>query len=263
MHFPEGRGGLGQPPRLQRHIDARLRAAGTPRMEGRSGIGRILAGPTIVSHGSDELQDRLLRRAFTGEDVWCQLFSEPAAGSDLASLATRAVRDGDEWVVSGQKVWNTLAHVADRALLMARTDPHAPKHKGITYFALDMHAPGVGVRPLRQITGDAEFNEVFLTEVRMPDADRIGEVGEGWRVSMNTLANERSSIGGGTRAPAAAVGRSRRPCGCGRPAPTTGPRSATGSCAGGARRRRCGSRTCGPCTTARPGTRAWKDPSPS
>ena len=211
VHFPEGRGGLALPPRLQRVVDTRLRAAGAPPMPVSSGIGRLMAAPTIVTNGSPELQDRLLRRVFTGEDAWCQLFSEPGAGSDLASLGTRAVRitsnvGADEWVVTGQKVWNTYAHIADRALLMARTDPEAPKHKGITYFALDMHAPGVEVRPLRQITGDAEFNEVFLSEVRVPDRDRIGEVGDGWRVSMTTLVNERSGIGGGTRGPARGSG---------------------------------------------------------
>jgi alkylation response protein AidB-like acyl-CoA dehydrogenase len=198
VHFPEGRGGLGLPPRHQRHIQRRLRDGGAPPHEARNGIGLSLAGPTLVTNGSDALNDRLLRRAFTGEDAWCQLFSEPGAGSDLAALGTRAVRDGDEWVVTGQKVWNTLAHLADRALLIARTDPEAPKHKGLTYFAMDMHAPGVEVRPLRQITGEAEFNEVYLTEVRVPDDDRLGDVGDGWRVSMTTLMNERSTIGGGS-----------------------------------------------------------------
>ncbi len=156
-----------------------------------------LAGPTIVTHGNDEQKARFLRPMFTGEERWCQLFSEPGAGSDFAGLGTKAERDGDEWIVNGQKVWNTLAHIADWGMLVTRSDPEKPKHKGMTYFALDMHAPGVEVRPLRQITGEAEFNEVYLTDARIPDADRIGDEGEGWRVSLTTLMNERNAIGGG------------------------------------------------------------------
>jgi alkylation response protein AidB-like acyl-CoA dehydrogenase len=206
VHFPEGFGGLEAPPVLQRTIDERLRKAGAPAINSRHFFGLTMAGPTVVTYGTDELKNRLLRRMFTGEDAWCQLFSEPGAGSDLAGLATRAVRDGDEWVITGQKVWNTLAHIADRGMLVARTDPDTPKHKGLTYFALDMHAPGVEVRPLRQMTGEAEFNEVYMTEVRVPDADRIGEVGAGWGVAMTTLMNERTTIGGGGGAPARGSG---------------------------------------------------------
>jgi alkylation response protein AidB-like acyl-CoA dehydrogenase len=201
VHFPEGWGGLGAHPNLQRDVDRRLHQAGLPSPDHRHFFGLTMAGPTVVTHGSDELRERLLRPMFTGEEVWCQLFSEPSAGSDLAGLACRAERDGDEWVITGQKVWNTLAHLADRGMLVARTDPEVPKHKGITYFALDMHAPGVEVRPLRQMTGEAEFNEVYITEVRVPDADRIGDLGEGWRVAMTTLMNERTTIGGGGTPP--------------------------------------------------------------
>ncbi|MGH9014137.1 MAG: acyl-CoA dehydrogenase family protein [Acidimicrobiia bacterium] len=194
--FPEGFGGLGAPPELQRRVDERLRAAGVRSPEAaRSGFGYFLAGPTIVTHGGDELKRRRLRPLFTGEEVWCQLFSEPGAGSDLAGLSTQARRDGDEWIVNGQKVWNTLAHIADRGMLVARSEPEAPKHRGLTYFALDMHAPGVEVRPLRQMTGEAEFNEVYLADVRVPDTDRIGGIGDGWRVSLTTLMNERVTIG--------------------------------------------------------------------
>jgi alkylation response protein AidB-like acyl-CoA dehydrogenase len=206
VHFPEGWGGLGLPPTHQKTVDAALRKAGAPSPDARHFFGLTMAGPTVVTHGDEALRTRLLRRMFTGEDAWCQLFSEPGAGSDLAGLACKAVRDGDEWVITGQKVWNTLAHLANRGMLVARTDPDAPKHKGMTYFALDMHAPGVEVRPLRQITGEAEFNEVYLTEVRVPDADRIGDVGEGWRVSMTTLSNERTTIGGGGGVPARGSG---------------------------------------------------------
>lgn len=196
VHFPVGFGGLGLRPQLQRDVDTRLYAAGAQPHGLFEFFGLSMAGPTIVTHGSDEIRNRLLPRMFSGEDSWCQLFSEPGAGSDLAGLATKAERDGDEWVVSGQKVWTTLAHVSQRGMLVTRTDPEAPKHKGLTYFALDMQSPGVDVRPLRQMTGEAEFNEVYLTEVRVPDADRVGDVGDGWRVSMSTLMNERTSIGG-------------------------------------------------------------------
>lgn len=197
VHYPVGYGGLEADPQLQRLVATKLREAGVDFTDvGWNGFGLFLAAPTIVTHAAPETRARLLRPLFTGEEVWCQLFSEPGAGSDLASLATRAVRDGDEWVVNGQKVWNTLAHVADRGMLVTRTDPDVPKHRGLTYFALDMHSTGVEVRPLRQITGEAEFNEVYMTDVKVPDADRIGEVGEGWRASMTTLMNERVTIGG-------------------------------------------------------------------
>jgi len=149
-----------------------------------------------VTHGEESAKQRFLRPMFTGEEKWCQLFSEPGAGSDFAGLGTRAVKDGDEWTINGQKVWNTLAHIADFGMLVTRSDPNVPKHRGMTYFALDMRAAGVEVRPLRQITGEAEFNEVYLTDVRVPDAHRIGPEGEGWRVALTTLMNERTAIGG-------------------------------------------------------------------
>jgi alkylation response protein AidB-like acyl-CoA dehydrogenase len=214
VHYPAGLGGQGLSRGLQPAVDAEFAAAGAPnnRPE-RNGIGLGMAAPTILAFGSPEQQRRWLRPLWTGEEIWCQLFSEPGAGSDLAGLATRAVavegavkgeseggmgrRVGGGWVVTGQKVWTSSAHLAKRALLVARTDPDVPKHQGLTYFACDMTAPGVEVRPLRQITGEAEFNEVFLTDVAIPDADRIGEVGDGWEVATTTLMNERVSIGGG------------------------------------------------------------------
>ena len=198
-HFPEGFGGLGVRPELNKLVEQRVRAAGAQPTNPATFF-MALAGPTIVTHGSDEVRNRFLRPMFTGEEVWCQLFSEPGAGSDFAGLATRAVKDGDEWIVNGQKVWNTLAHIADYGMLVTRTDPDAPKHKGMTYFALDMHAPGVEVRPLRQITGEAEFNEVYMTDVRVPDSCRVGDIGEGWRASLTTLMNERNAIGSGSGA---------------------------------------------------------------
>jgi alkylation response protein AidB-like acyl-CoA dehydrogenase len=197
VSFPEGSGGLGVTPKLQETADAVLRAAGAPTNFLRNPIGVGMAAGTILAHGRPEQVERHLRPLFTCEEVWCQLFSEPGAGSDLAGLSSRAVRDGDEWVVNGQKVWTTLAHMARFGLLVTRTDPEAPKHRGLTYFIVDMHAPGVEVRPLRQITGEAEFNEVYLTDVRIPDSSRLGDVGDGWRVSLTTLMNERVAIGGG------------------------------------------------------------------
>ncbi|MDA2803576.1 acyl-CoA dehydrogenase family protein [Nocardiopsis suaedae] len=197
VHFPEGAGGLGAPRALQSVVDdefARLGAA----PEGREGlvIGLGMAAPTILAFGTPEQRERFLKPLYTGEEVWCQLFSEPGAGSDLAALGTRAVRDGDGWTVNGQKVWTSLAHQARWAILVTRTDPEVPKHAGMTYFICDMRAEGVEVRPLRQITGEAEFNEVYLTDVHLPDDLRLGEAGQGWKVAQTTLMNERVAIGG-------------------------------------------------------------------
>jgi alkylation response protein AidB-like acyl-CoA dehydrogenase len=171
-------------------------------------IGIGMGGPTVMAWGSEDQKERLLRPLATNEEIWCQLFSEPGAGSDVAGLSTRAVRDGDEWVVTGQKVWTTLAHLAKWGMLLARTDPDVPKHRGLTYFVVDMQAPGVTVRPLVQITGDAEFNEVFFDEVRIPDSMRLGPEGDGWRVGITTLMNERVSLSGAGSVGGEAVGGS-------------------------------------------------------
>ncbi len=202
VHYPVGHGGRGLPRALQSVAEEEFTKAGAVRPDDRRNvIGLGMAAPTIIAFGSDEQKSRWLKPLWLAEEIWCQLFSEPGAGSDLAGLATRAVRDGDDWIVNGQKVWTSLAHHARWGLLLARTDPDVPKHAGLSYFVADMHAPGVEVRPLRQLTGEAEFNEVFLTDVRVPDANRLGDVGEGWRVANATLMNERVSIGSGTSVP--------------------------------------------------------------
>jgi acyl-CoA dehydrogenase len=161
------------------------------------GIGLGMVAPTILAHATDEVKDAYLRRMWRGDIVGCQLFSEPSSGSDLASLQTRAVKDGDEWVLNGQKVWTSGAQVSDIGEIICRTDPDLPKHRGLTGFVVDMHAPGVEVRPLRQMTGGASFNEVFFTDVRVPDSHLLGEVNGGWTVALTTLMNERAAIGGG------------------------------------------------------------------
>jgi len=202
VHYPVGHGGLGLRRSLQAVAEQEFAKAGAPALDPyRNVIGLGMAAPTIIAFGTDEQIDKWLKPLWTAQEIWCQLFSEPGAGSDLAGLATRAVKDGDDWVVSGQKVWTSIAHHARWGLLLARTDPDLPKHAGLSYFVLDMHAPGVEVRPLRQLTGEAEFNEVFLTDVRIPDADRLGAVGEGWRVAQTTLMNERVSIGSARAVP--------------------------------------------------------------
>ena len=209
VHFPIGCGGLGLSRSLQEGVDRQLAEAGAPGPDtGRNGIGLGMAAPTLVAFGTPEQQQRYLRPLFSGEELWCQLFSEPGAGSDLAAVATKAVldADGETWFVNGQKVWTSGAHQAHRAILIARTDPDVPKHAGLTYFVVDMTDPGVDVRPLRQITGEAEFNEVFLEGAMVPDSDRIGAVGDGWRVATVTLNNERVTIGAGAAREAGQMG---------------------------------------------------------
>jgi alkylation response protein AidB-like acyl-CoA dehydrogenase len=196
VHFPPDCGGLGLTPKDQQRAMQRLNAGGAPAAGVKNPIGYGMCAPTIATHGTPEQKARYLRPLFSNEEIWCQLFSEPGAGSDVAGLATRAERDGDEWLMNGQKVWTTLAHLSSFGLIIARSNPDAPKHKGLTAFLVDMRAPGVDVRPLFQITGEAEFNEVFFTDVRMADSQRIGGEGEGWGVAVTTLMNERVSIGG-------------------------------------------------------------------
>ena len=196
VNFPVGHGGLGLSPKYQRIVNERVAAAGGPNAYYRNPIGYGMCGPTVVEWGSEEQKRRYLRPLFTGEEVWCQLFSEPGSGSDFAGLSGKAVLDGDEWIVNAQKVWTTLAHVSKFGLLVVRTDPEAVKHAGLTAMVVDMNAHGVETRPLRQMTGEAEFNEVFFTDARVPVAETLGKPGDGWRVSLTTLMNERVAIGG-------------------------------------------------------------------
>lgn len=196
VQFPEGHGGLGVSPGNQAIVNATIeQAGGSIRNRRQNVLGIGMGAPVIVQHGTEEHMAQWLRPMFTMEEIWCQLFSEPGAGSDLAGLATTAVQEGDTWIINGQKVWTTLAHLSKWGLLVARTDPDLPKHAGLTYFVVDMQSDGVDVRPLYQITGEAEFNEVYFDDAHIPDDQRIGEVGEGWSVAMTTLMNERVAIG--------------------------------------------------------------------
>lgn len=198
VNFPEGLGGKGLDRSLQSDVNDAFVAAGAPDNNSRINvIGLGMAAPTILAFADDETKKKLLRPLWTGEHVWCQMFSEPGAGSDLAGLATSAVKqESGDWLVNGQKVWTSMAHHADYAILVTRSDPSAVKHRGMTYFWVKMDSPGIEVRPLRQITGQAEFNEIFLDDVVIPDAQRLGEVGQGWAVAQTTLMNERVAIGG-------------------------------------------------------------------
>lgn len=200
VQFPEGSGGLGLNPKYQMIITERLRNEGISQQNRIANIlGVGMGAPTIIEYGTPDQIEKYLRPMFTAEEIWCQLFSEPGSGSDLASLSTRAIDDGDGYIVNGQKVWTTLGHLAKWGLLVTRTDPDAPKHRGLTFFIVDMQSEGVEVRPLRQITGEAEFNEVYFTDTKIPKENILGGLGEGWRVSLATLMNERVAIGGNVR----------------------------------------------------------------
>jgi alkylation response protein AidB-like acyl-CoA dehydrogenase len=191
VSWPEAYGGRGTGPAEHYIVQEELARARAPELVGRIGIN--LAGPTLLAHGTAEQKERWLSRILSAEQLWCQLFSEPGAGSDLASVSTRAVATDDGWSVTGQKVWTSYAQFADWGICLARTDPDAPKHKGISYLVVDMHAAGVEVRPLTQLTGEAEFNEVFLTDVFVPRDQLVGPENEGWRVANSTLSHERGT----------------------------------------------------------------------
>ena len=193
---PEQYGGRNLPRSYQRIYDHLESGFNIP-SQAVFGIGLGMIAPTILAHATEEVRDKYLRKLYRGDIVACQLFSEPSSGSDLASLQSKAIKDGDEWVINGQKVWTSGAHLSDIGEIICRTDPNVEKHRGLTGFIVDMHAPGVEVRPLRQMTGGASFNEVFFTDVRIPDSHRLGDVNGGWTVALTTLMNERAAIGGG------------------------------------------------------------------
>ena len=192
--LPVGDGGLGLDTYDAGQLHEALASIGLPAREPRHLIGMGMGGPTVARHGTAQQREARLRRAFSGRDIWCQMFSEPGAGSDLAGLSTVAMQSEAGWVVNGQKVWTSFAHVADWGMLLARTDADAPKHRGLSYFIVDMRTPGIEVRPLFQITGEAEFNEVYFTDVVLPPDSLVGEVGDGWRIALTTLMNERVTI---------------------------------------------------------------------
>src|SRR3954468_2893662 len=193
LTWPKEFGGAGAPYSFQAIFYEEMAAAQAPPHIGVIGLG--MAGPTIIAHGTDEQKGRYLQPLLSAEEIWCQGFSEPDAGSDLAAARTRAARNGDVYVVNGQKVWSSFAHIADFCILVTQSDPDGPRYKNLTYLIVDMHAPGVEVRPLRQITGEAEFNEIFFTDVEVPAENLLGEVGQGWQVAMTTLLHERGTLG--------------------------------------------------------------------
>jgi alkylation response protein AidB-like acyl-CoA dehydrogenase len=199
VHFPEGYGGLGISPKQQLVVldEIQKHSKVVHHDPPASTIGIGMGAPTVLTYANEAQKKYHLPRIFSGEDIWCQMFSEPSAGSDVAGLASRAVRDGDHWVVNGQKVWTSVAHLASWGMLIVRTNPDVPKHDGLSYFIVDMKTPGVSVRPLYQITGEAEFNEVFFDNVRIPHENMLGKEGQGWRVAITTLMNERVAIGAG------------------------------------------------------------------
>ena len=196
-HFPEGYGGLGVSAKLQAVIEEEVHTHSKKYVNPfyANLIGHGMGAPVVLTYATEEQKKSWLRPLYTNEDIWCQMFSEPSAGSDVAGLSMRAERDGDDYVINGQKVWTTLAHLANWGMLVARTNPDVPKHDGLSYFIVDMKSPGIEVRPLYQITAEAEFNEVFFNDVRVPAAQRLGKEGQGWQVAITTLMNERVAIG--------------------------------------------------------------------